>query len=100
MSWECLIKKREKESKYIFKIYLFLLYENVTVIKSKWQYRIVNFLLNFNNSDFINTSLKDIDLSNSNIEDISLDLNCIKGAIISLEQTMDLIGLLGVKIKE
>ena len=52
MSWECLIKKREKESKYIFKISLFLLYENVTVIKLKWQYRIVNFLLNFNNSNF------------------------------------------------
>jgi len=56
--------------------------------------------VNFGNSDFINTSLKDIDLSNSNIEEINIDLNCIKGAIISLEQTMDLIGLLGVKIKE
>ena len=33
-------------------------------------------------------------------EEINIDLNCIKGAIISLEQTMDLIGLLGVKIKE
>ena len=34
------------------------------------------------------------------IEEINIDLNCIKDAIIGLEQTMDLIGLLGVKIKE
>ena len=56
--------------------------------------------VNFSNSDFINTSLKDVDLSSSNIEEINIDLNCIKGAIISLEQTMDLVGLLGVRIKE
>ena len=56
--------------------------------------------VNFSNSDFINTKLKDINLSSCNIEEINIDLNCIKGAIISLEQTMDLIGLLGVKIKE
>ena len=56
--------------------------------------------VNFNDSSFIKTPLKDIDLSNSNIEEINIDLNCIKGAIISLEQTMDLIGLLGVKVKE
>ena len=56
--------------------------------------------VNFSNGRFIKTPLKDIDLSNSNIEEINIDLNCIKGAIISLEQTMDLIGLLGVKIKE
>lgn len=56
--------------------------------------------VNFSNSDFINTKLKDMDLSSCNIEEINIDLNCIKDAIISLEQTMDLIGLLGVKIKE
>lgn len=56
--------------------------------------------VNFSSSVFVNTSLKDIDLSNSNIEEINIDLNCIKGSIISLEQTIDLIGLLGVKIKE
>ena len=56
--------------------------------------------VNFSNSDFMNTKLKDMDLSSCNIEEINIDLNCIKGAIISLEQTMDLIGLLGVKIKE
>ena len=56
--------------------------------------------VNFSNSIFISTALKGIDLSNSNIEDINIDLKCIKGAIINLEQTMDLIGLIGVKIKE
>lgn len=56
--------------------------------------------VNFSNSDFINTKLKDMDLSSCNIEEINIDLNCIKDAIIGLEQTMDLIGLLGVKIKE
>ena len=56
--------------------------------------------VNFSSSSFIKTPLKDIDLSNSNIEEINIDLNCIKESIISLEQTMDLIGLLGVKIKE
>lgn len=56
--------------------------------------------VNFSNGDFINTKLKDMDLSSCNIEEINIDLNCIKDAIISLEQTMDLIGLLGVKIKE
>ncbi len=56
--------------------------------------------VNFSNSDFINTKLKNMDLSSCNIEEINIDLNCIKDAIISLEQTMDLIGLLGVKIKE
>ena len=56
--------------------------------------------VNFSNSDCINTNLKDMDLSSCNIEEINIDLNCIKDAIISLEQTMDLIGLLGVKIKE
>ncbi len=56
--------------------------------------------VNFGNSVFSNSSLKDVDLSNSNIEEVNIDLNCIKGAIISLEQIMDLIGLIGVKIKE
>lgn len=56
--------------------------------------------VNFSNSDFINTKLKAMDLSSCNIEEINIDLSCIKDAIISLEQTMDLIGLLGVKIKE
>lgn len=56
--------------------------------------------VNFSNSIFSKTPLKDIDLSSSNIEEINIDLNCIKGSIISLEQTMDLIGLLGVKFKE
>lgn len=56
--------------------------------------------VDFSNSEFRDTSLKNIDLSSCNIEKINIDLKNIKGAIINLEQTMDLIGLLGVKIKE
>ena len=56
--------------------------------------------INFSRSEIIKTPLKDIDLSSSNIEGISTDLNSIKGMIIDFEQSMDLIGLLGVKIKD
>lgn len=56
--------------------------------------------INFINSEFINTSLKNIDLSSCNIEKIKIDLDSIKGAVVSFEQSLDLIGLLGIKIKE
>lgn len=56
--------------------------------------------VNFNYSEIINSMLKDIDLSSSNIDGIKTDLNSIKGAIINFQQSIDLIGLLGVKIKE
>ena len=55
--------------------------------------------INFNKSEILNTPLKDIDLSSNNLEGISTDLNSIKGMIINYYQAMDLIGLLGVKIK-
>jgi len=55
--------------------------------------------INFNKSDIINTPLKDIDFSNSKIDGISTDLNSIKDMIINYYQAMDLVGLLGVKIK-
>ena len=45
------------------------------------------------------TSLKGIDLSNSNIEGIVISLDDIKGAIINELQAVDLISLIGVKIK-
>ena len=45
------------------------------------------------------TSLKDIDLSNSNIEGIAVSIEDIKGAIINQFQAIDLMYLLGVKIK-
>ena len=44
--------------------------------------------------------LKDIDLSNSNIEGIAVSIEDIKGAIINQFQAIDLMYLLGVKIKQ
>ena len=46
------------------------------------------------------TSLKDIDLSNSFIDGIVVSLEDIKGAIINEYQAINLISLMGVKIKE
>lgn len=48
---------------------------------------------------FFKTSLKGIDLSKSKIEGIGIALEDIKGAIIDQIQAMDLLYLLGVKIK-
>ena len=51
-------------------------------------------------SQIFKTSLKDIDLSNSFIDGIVVSMEDIKGAIINEYQAIDLINLLGVKIKE
>ena len=56
--------------------------------------------INFSNSEIVNTPLNGIDFSNSNLERIKTDLNSIKGMIIDYYQMVDLIGLLGIKIKE
>jgi len=58
----------------------------------------------FENTDlmqaqFFNTSLKNIDLSDCNIEGFSVSIEDIKGAIINQFQTVDLMYLLGVKLK-
>lgn len=58
----------------------------------------------FDNTDltqarFFHTSLKDIDLSNSKIEKIAISLEDIKGAIIEPFQAIDLLYLIGVKLK-
>lgn len=50
-------------------------------------------------AQFFKTSLKNIDLTSSNIEGIAISLEGIKGAIIEQLQVMDLIYLLGVKLK-
>lgn len=60
--------------------------------------------LEIDNSDltganFFKTSLKDIDLSTNNISALVVGLDDIKGAKIDSMQALDLIGLLGVKIK-
>ena len=58
----------------------------------------------FENADltqvqFFKTSLKGIDLSSSKIEGIAVTIDDIKGAIIDQLQAMDLLYLIGVKIK-
>lgn len=50
-------------------------------------------------SKFFKTSLKGIDLSSSKIEGIAISIEDIKGAIIDQLQAMDLLYLIGVKIK-
>ena len=50
-------------------------------------------------AQFFKTSLKDVDLSNSNIEEIVISIEDIKGATIDQMQALDLLYLLGVKIK-
>ena len=54
--------------------------------------------VNFKSVEIINTPLKDIDLSKSNIEGIKIDLNSLKGAIINTYQSIFLINLLNVKV--
>lgn len=50
-------------------------------------------------SEFFKTSLKDTDLSNSKIEGIAIPIEDIKGAIIDQFQAIDLLYLIGVKLK-
>lgn len=58
----------------------------------------------FKNADltqvqFLKTSLKGIDLSNSIISGIIIAIEDIRGATINELQALDLVGLIGVKIK-
>ena len=50
-------------------------------------------------AQFFKTSLKDIDLSDANIDGIAISIEDIKGAIIDQMQALDLLYLIGVKIK-
>lgn len=50
-------------------------------------------------AQFFKTSLKGVDLSDNLIEGIAISTDDIKGATISELQAIDLINLLGVKIK-
>ena len=45
------------------------------------------------------TSLKDIDISDANIEGIAISIEDIKGATIDQMQALDLLYLIGVKIR-
>ena len=51
-------------------------------------------------ADFSHTSLKGIDLRNSRIAGIQLNIADLKGAIVSSLQAIDLLPLLGVKIED
>ncbi len=60
--------------------------------------------LYFENADltrtqFFKTSLKNVDLSSSKIEGIAISIEDIKGAVIDQLQAMDLLYLIGVKVK-
>ena len=50
-------------------------------------------------AQFFKTSLKDIDLSESQIQGMAITMEDIKGATIDIVQAADLLYLLGVKIK-
>ena len=50
-------------------------------------------------AQFFKTSLRNVDLSNSIIEGIAITIDDIKGAIIDQSQSIDLLYILGVKVK-
>ena len=56
--------------------------------------------VNISNSEIIKSSLKDIDLSTCKMENLTSDIESIRGVIIDRFQSIDLIGMLGVKVKE
>lgn len=56
--------------------------------------------VNLCNSEIVNTKLSGIDLSTCNIEGIFININDLKDTIIRVDQAMDLINILRVKIKE
>lgn len=51
-------------------------------------------------SKFFKTSLKGVDLASSKIEGMAISIEDIKGAIIDRFQAIDLLYLIGVKLKE
>ena len=64
----------------------------------KWKKVIFNDS-NLSSSEFIQSKLKDIDLSSCNIEDIKVDINNLKGCSVNLEQALELSLLMGINIK-
>ena len=75
-----------------------------TCLKNSYFQEIKNKNIYFENSDlteaqFYKTSLDGVDLSNSKIEKIGITIEDIKGAIIDQLQVVDVLYLLGVKLK-
>ena len=75
-----------------------------TILKNSYFQETKNKNIYFENSDlteaqFYKTSLDGVDLSNSKIEKIGITIEDIKGAIIDQLQVVDVLYLLGVKLK-
>ena len=80
-----------------------VLFENTVLKNSNFQENNLKNII-FKNADltqaqFFKTSLKDIDFSESTIDGITVLTEDIKGAIINEFQAIELISLLGIKIK-
>ena len=78
-------------------------YANISMSGSLQENKVKN--INFKEADltgtqFFKTSLNGIDLSNSNIDQIAVSLEDIRGAKINQMQAIDLMYLLGVKVVE
>jgi len=56
--------------------------------------------VDLNRVEFIRTKLKDIDFSDADISSTIFDLNSLKGIIIDRFQCQNIVGMLGVKIKD
>ena len=54
---------------------------------------------NLNESEFIDTNLNKLDLSNCKIEGIIVNPNNVRGLTVNMYQAVDLALLLGIKIK-
>ena len=50
-------------------------------------------------TEFFHTKLKNIDFSSCDIKDLRVLVDSLKGAIISYDQALELVLLLGIKIK-
>ena len=56
--------------------------------------------VNLYHSEFIRTKLVDVDFSLCDISNIMFDMYSLKGIVVDRFQCFNLVGMLGVKIKE
>ena len=56
--------------------------------------------VNFTGAEIFKSDLKNVDFSNSNIDETKFDEYSIKGIYIDTFQCKNLVGMLGVKVKE
>ena len=55
--------------------------------------------VDFSRGEFIKTILKDVDFSNCQISNLTIDTTSLQGLVIDQFQAIDLVGILGVKFK-